>query len=163
MSVNILYTTMVFQEGWTHNGYNKKTGRPEFVGDEHVDSVIDELLGNSPTGRLWSLLWEWKDIDGTKHDMGNCGNLSKPSLYKVLPTFLKYEWVIPSRKVGGIQYYKLNLQHYLVKQMLKVIDMHIEANVHIISAEEEVKDKLALKYKNKKKKPKVKKTKKKGP
>ncbi len=139
---------MAFDKGWTHDGYNKKTGRPEFVGDEKSDDVISLILGESPTAKLWAELWVWgPDIDGTLSDLANCANISRTSLYKILPTFLKHEWIIPSRYVKGLQYYKLNSKHFIVRDMINLLNNHVQSNVEMELAADKIKEKF---YKKKK-------------
>lgn len=139
-------------KGYTHDGNDKKTGRPEFLVTGQQD-MISELLGDSPTAKLWSLLWTWQDgLDGTLSDLANCSGISRTSLYKILPTFLKYDFIIPSRYEKGVQFYKMNNKHYIVKEMMHLLDNHVDSSFQLGIAEDEVKDKLWIKNKKKTKK-----------
>jgi len=140
-------------KGLTHDGNNKKTGRPEFlVNDKNNGTIVSELLGDSPTGKLWSYLWEIKDAYAlTLKDLSECAGISRTSLYRIMPIFIKYEWVIPAKIEKNVQYYKLNKNHYIARQMLKLITDHVLAATEIILAEEEAMDKVALRFKKKEK------------
>ena len=140
-------------KGWSHCGYNKKTGRPEFVSDGNSTTVVEEALGNSPTAKIWSLLWEWRhDIEGTLTDIAKCAGISRTSLYKVWDYFERNEIIIPAKYKQGVQYYKLNKNSYIGKQMINLLDLIIEDHVEKTLAMENVKDKLSKEYKKGKRK-----------
>ena len=140
---------MTFEKGYTHDGTNKKTGRPEFL-NEGKDSVISDLIGNSPQAKLWSLAWEWRDMDGTISDFAQCAGMSRTSLYTVWQKFLDNEWIIPSRYEKGVQYYKFNKNHFLVKDITQLLEKHLFAHLEILAAKELAMDKIYLQYKRKK-------------
>jgi len=148
----------MIKKGLKHTGYNKKTGRPEFLVTGEGPDMVSELLGESPTVKLWTLLWEWGsgDIDGTRSDFARCGNISRTSLNNILPTFLEHEWIIPSRCEKGTQYYKLNKHHFVAKALISVIREHVYTNLGISMAEEDAKDEMYLEWKKKQKKKKKK-------
>lgn len=137
-------------KGWTHDGYNKKTGRPEFSVSHKSSDRISEFLGESPTAKLWSLLWELGyNIDGTLSDLANCAGISRTSLYKILPSFIDNEWIIPSRFVRGVQYYKSNSNHYIVKDMISLLNKFVMDDFEIEVVAEQTRDKIHKKHKKK--------------
>ena len=129
-----------------HDGFDKKTGRPEFCADGD-DSCIDKFLGKSATSRIWQTLWEWGEVDGTKTDFANSAGVSRPSLYEAWPFFIEQEIIIPSRKIRGKQLYKLNPNHLLAKQMIKTIHDFMGLYMKEMIALEEVKEARYKKWK----------------
>ena len=135
------------EKGLTHDGWDKKTNRPEFL-SEGKHTIIEDILGESPTAKIWGLLWEWQTwAEGTKSDIAQCAGISRTSLYKVLPWFLENEIIIPSKYEKGVQYYKFNKNHYLADQMLTLLHLFIYDNIEKTMVMEEVKNKLAKQYK----------------
>lgn len=137
-----------------HNvcGYNKKTGRPEFVGTEKCSSQVDILLGESPAAKLWGYMWENQELDGPIIMFYEGAGVTRPTLMKVFPEFQEQEWIICSRVVRGVQYFKVNTRHYIVKEMLDLIGKFTINNVHVELAKDAVRDKQAIENKPKKKK-----------
>lgn len=140
----------MIEKGLTHDGNNKKTGRPEFLCGEKSSTQFDVLFGDSPAGKLWGFMWEARDFDGPIKWFVEGAGVTRPTLMKVFPDFLDQDWIICSRVVRGIQYYKINVNHFIVKDMLLLMSKFIHANTEMLMAKEDVKDKLALKYKKKK-------------
>jgi hypothetical protein len=129
-----------------HDGYNKKTGRPEFCQEDNDPSVIERYFGGAPTMKIWQVLWEWQDLDLTKSDFSNCGGVSRPSLYKVWDMFIDEDIIIPSRKLKGKQLYKLNKAHKLAMKFIGVINDFVWMDVDKTVALEDLKDKRYKKW-----------------
>jgi len=135
-------------KGLEYTGMDKKTKRPQFVArtEKNEDTLISDLIGDSPTGKLWSYLWETRDLMFDMKDMIDGSGNSRSAIYIVLPRFIKNEWVIPFKIEKRTQLYKLNKNHYIVKQMLRLLDDHANAAFELISAEEQARDRIALKH-----------------
>lgn len=149
-------------EGYTLDGYNKKTGRPEFEVSGNVQTVISDILGISPHAKLWSLAMEWEGaFDGTMTDLAECSGIGRTSLYKIIPSFVGNEWIIPSRMDKKVQYYKFNMRNPFVNKMVRLLKDFLNYSVEVEMAMQEAMDKgmpklLALEKKAKAKKKKKK-------
>ena len=146
---------MAFMKGLEHDGTNKDTGRPQFLAKSEDDSVITILLGESPTSKLWSFWWESKSFLDISNfhgysitEMAQGANISRTSLYKIFGHFIDNEWIIPSKYLKGIQYYKLNKNHFIVRELLKLLSLFIIANMQVEAAKEIAMDELAKEQKN---------------
>jgi hypothetical protein len=133
-----------------HCGYDKKTGRPMMSVDDKDENNLDKFFGKSAQSRIWQTLFEWGTIDGTKTDIANSAEISRPSLYEAWPFFIEQEIIIPSRKVRGKQLYKLNPKHKLAKKYIDVMKEFLINYVDEEMAKDQVREKTYIKWKKQK-------------
>lgn len=131
-----------------HTGWDKKTGRPQFLVESQGPSVMEEILGESPTARVWGYLFVWKTLaEGTKSGIAKRARISRTSLYKVWPFFIDNEIIIHSKFEKGKQYYKLNEKNYLANKMFETLALFFYAHVEKTVALTLAKDKIAMEFK----------------
>ncbi len=83
-------------------------------------SMLLQVIGDSVVNRVIDLLIEGRGIDYSKKDIAdNCG-ISRPTLYKVLPILVKKGIVKPTRCIGRVQLYSINMENENVKALLKL-------------------------------------------
>ena len=83
-------------------------------------SMLLEVIGDTVENRIIDLLLEGKGIDYTKKDVADNCNISRPTLYKILPNLVKKGIVKPTRTIGRVQLYSINLENEKVKALLKL-------------------------------------------
>jgi hypothetical protein len=112
------------------------------------DTVLSELLGTAPTALVWSALWcmHGVKVSFSKQMLAEEAGISRPALYKVFNSFLKYEWIIEHEVVKGKQTYRLNEENYIVREMVTLMDIFVHTHNEIVSAEAATKDKLARRF-----------------
>ena len=82
-------------------------------------------------------MWETQEFDGHIQWFCEGTELSRPTINKLFKKFIKNGWIIESRKVGGLHFYKLNTDNKLVIQMLSLLSTYINDYLQkMIKAEE---------------------------
>ena len=83
-------------------------------------SLLLEIIGDTIENRIIDFLMEGLGIDYTKKDIAEGCGMSRPTLYKVLPKLIKEGVVKPTRIIGRVQLYSLNVENEKVKALLKL-------------------------------------------
>ncbi|MCX6818645.1 MAG: helix-turn-helix domain-containing protein [Candidatus Aenigmarchaeota archaeon] len=103
-------------------------------------SMLLEVIGNTIENRILDFLIEGIGIDYTKTDVAdNCG-ISRPTLYKLLPKLIKEGIVKPTRIIGRVQLYSLNMENERAKALLKMEEFLLKKSFEGI--EEKIKVKV---------------------
>jgi hypothetical protein len=128
-------------------GFDKKTNRPEFlVGheDEH-DTMVLEVLGDSPTARVWQFIWEWQDSSNSSFSViASRAGISRNSLYKIWPFFKDNEIIIPTKYEKGTQFYSWNKKSPFVRSMVSLLNTALRFHITKQVAVEEAMDKFMV-------------------
>ena len=83
-------------------------------------SMLLEVIGDTVVNRIVDFLIEGRGLDYTKKDIADGCEISRPTLYKVLPLLTKAGVVRPTRTLGKVQLYTLNEDSEKVKVLLKL-------------------------------------------
>jgi len=83
-------------------------------------SMLLEVIGDTVQNRILDFLIEGVGIDYTKKDMADGCGISRPTLYKMLPKLLREKVVKPTKIIGRVQLYSLNVENEKVKALLQL-------------------------------------------
>ncbi len=85
--------------------------------------MLLETIGDSMENRLIDFLIEGKGISYTKKDIADGCDMSRPTVYKILPNLIRQGIIKITRKIGRITLYALNAENEKVKTLLKLEEM----------------------------------------
>ena len=85
------------------------------------DSLLIEFLGDTPLIRVLDFLIVFREYDYNKQDIAKNSNVSWNTLDRLWDNLIDSSIIIPTRKVGKSQMYKMNIDNISVK---KLIDLH---------------------------------------
>lgn len=85
--------------------------------------MLLEVIGDSVINRIMDFLIEGRGLDYTKKDIADGCEISRPTLYIVLPLLVKERIVKPTRVLGKVQLYALNEASDKAKILLKLEEM----------------------------------------
>ncbi len=101
-------------------------------------SMLLEVIGDTVENKIIDFLIEGVGIDYTKKDIADNCDISRPTLYKILPKLIKTGIVKPTRSIGRVQLYSLNTGSEKVKALLKLEEFllkksfeHIEPRIRV--------------------------------
>ena len=86
-------------------------------------SMLLEVLGDTIENQILDFLLEGRGISYSKTDIANGCDISRPTVYKILPKMLKDKTLILERKLGRISLYRINEQNERVKTLFKLEEM----------------------------------------
>jgi hypothetical protein len=87
---------------------------------KYEKSMLLETIGDTPENRILDFLIEGKGIGYSKKDIADGCDLSRPTIYKMLPGMLKEQLVAKTRKIGRIELYEVNSESEKVGRLLKL-------------------------------------------
>ncbi len=83
-------------------------------------SMLLDVIGDTIENRIIDFLIEGRGMDYAKKDIADNCNISRPTLYKVLPRLIKKGVVKSTRTIGRVQLYAINTENEKVKALLKL-------------------------------------------
>lgn len=83
-------------------------------------SILLEVIGDAIENRIVDFLIEGRGIDYTKKDIADNCSISRPTLYKIFPYLVKEGIIKPTRTIGRVQLYTLNVENDKVKALIKL-------------------------------------------
>lgn len=89
-------------------------------------SILLETIGDTIENRIIDFLIEGKGLDYSKKDIADGCEISRPTVYKILPKLVKGGVVKITRKVGRITLYTINQENEKVKALLKLEEMLLQ-------------------------------------
>ena len=98
------------------------------------------IVGDRIENRIIDFLIEGIGIDYSKKDIANNCDISRSTLYKILPALVKSKMVKATRKIGRSQLYSLNTENEKVKALLKLEEFLLTRSFEDI----EIKPKIKL-------------------
>ena len=87
---------------------------------KYEKSMLLEVLGDSVENRIIDFLMEGRGISYSKTDIAGGCEISRPTVYKVLPRMTKNGVISFERKLGTISLYKINEQNEKIKALFKL-------------------------------------------
>ena len=88
------------------------------------DKMFEEAFGDNPLTKTLDFLADYPRYDYTITEISKQSNVSKPTIYKMLPILLEKKLIIKTREMGQSSYYQINRANKLVKAIIK-FDMEI--------------------------------------
>ena len=86
-------------------------------------SILLETIGDTIENRIIDFLIEGRGIDYSKTDIADGCEISRPTVYKILPKLIKEGLVKITRTIGRIMLYTLNTENEKVRTLLKLEEM----------------------------------------
>ena len=83
-------------------------------------SMLLGIIGDTIENKVIDFLIEGIGIDYSKKDIANNCDISRSTLYKILPNLVKSKLVKATRVIGRSQLYSLNTENDRVKALLKL-------------------------------------------
>ncbi|MBI3032693.1 winged helix-turn-helix transcriptional regulator [Candidatus Woesearchaeota archaeon] len=80
------------------------------------------FLGNTPMVRILDMLLIGKHLDYSISDIAEQAEVSRATFYKMLERLLKEQIIIPTKKYGNMQLYRINLDNPYIKELAKLQD-----------------------------------------
>jgi len=86
--------------------------------DAMREKTVAEVILSPPLVRLLTLLSEVRgvDVEYSKVELASSAGISYASLYRVWPAVERFVLVIPSRRVGGTELFKINKNSEILKR-----------------------------------------------
>ncbi|MEK6903560.1 MAG: hypothetical protein AABW64_02865 [Nanoarchaeota archaeon] len=100
------------------------------------ESLFLDYVGDNPRMRLLQYLLEGRDFDYTLTDMLHA-NVSWGTLNTLIPTLLRLNILVITRKIGRATLYKLNKENEVVKQFISLYDHLILAKLSALQEKAE--------------------------
>jgi DNA-binding transcriptional ArsR family regulator len=101
-------------------------------------SMLLEVIGDTPENRAIDFLLEGKGIDYSITDIAGGCEVSRPTVYKILPKLMKDGVVKAWRKIGRITLYRLNGQNEKVRALMKLEEILLKESFAQVEGKESV-------------------------
>lgn len=85
-------------------------------------TLFVKMLGNSPRIRVLDMLITGRELDYSISDIAESADIGRPTFYGMLDELLQSGIIVPTRKFGRIQLYRINLNNRSVKQLVRFFD-----------------------------------------
>jgi hypothetical protein len=85
------------------------------------DSILLNMFGRSPQTRIIDLFLDNIFFEFSRMEMIEILGMAKITMYKTIPLIMNSEIIIPSRKIGKTQLYRLNGDSSTVKHLRGII------------------------------------------
>ncbi|NYB26346.1 MAG: winged helix-turn-helix transcriptional regulator [Methanobacteriaceae archaeon] len=80
--------------------------------------MITEIFGeNCVRAKVFDLLLSHPNTEYTKKDIAECADISRTTLNKFIDKLVDYEIMIPTRRIGNGQFYKINMDSTITKAL----------------------------------------------
>ncbi len=86
------------------------------------ETILTHLLGNTPKVKIIDLLLIGKELDYSITDMAEAAGIGRATIYRMLDDMIKKEIIKPTRRLGRMQLYQINMANpsvALLWEMLK--------------------------------------------
>ncbi len=104
---------------------NKKNSYKKYSLD---NSIFLEFMGNTPVMKMFDYLLTIRELDFSKTDAIVNSKIGRSAFYRLWDKFLDLMIVIPSRTIGKIQLYKLNVRDERVKKLIELYEVLLLKN-----------------------------------
>ena len=85
-----------------------------------------KVFGDTPRNRILEFFLEGREIDFGIGDVAKETGLNRATAYNTMEELIGQGFIVPTRKLGNTQMYKLNKNKDEVKALLKAFDMLLE-------------------------------------
>ena len=97
-------------------------------------TLFVKFLGDSPKIRVLDMLITGRDLEYSISDIAEQAGIGRATFYRMIDELLKNKVIIPTRKFGNIQIYKLNLDNGFIKELVRLYD-----NIAAVASDKEIK------------------------
>lgn len=102
-------------------------------------TLFVKFLGDSPKIRVLDMLITGRELDYSISDIAEQAEIGRATFYRMLDELLKNKIIMPTRKFGNMQLYKLNQKNEFVKGLIELYD-----RVTKVASEKEIKRQKGL-------------------
>ncbi len=88
-------------------------------------SIFIEFIGDSPQTRILDYLMTEREFDFSKTDMARNAGVGRATLYRLWAKLIEKSIIVPTRKIGKSQLYKLNKDNPKIQILMKIDNMLI--------------------------------------
>jgi DNA-binding IclR family transcriptional regulator len=85
-------------------------------------TLFVKFLGESPKIRVLDMLITGRELDYSITDIARQAGVGRVTFYRMLAGMIKNKIIIPTRKLGNMQLYKLDTSNVLVAELVKLYD-----------------------------------------
>ena len=85
-------------------------------------TIFREALGDSPVIRVLDFLIEGRGLDYSLTDIAENANIGWMTLHRIWDNLLRFNIVVPTRKIGRAKLFKLNEENPAVEKLIKLYD-----------------------------------------
>jgi len=113
-------------------------------------TLFVETLGDSPKIRVLDMLITGRELDYSITDIAEQANIGRATFYRMMNDMLKEKVIIPTKKYGNMQLYRLNMKNRTINKLVKFYEYICQ-----IESEKEIarqRKKVSVKMKSSKKK-----------
>lgn len=96
------------------------------MSDEKPWGAFCDLIGASARNRVLEVFLEGWEIDNSFGNAAEESSLNRATVYNVAEELLKERVLVPTRKVGRAQLYKLNTDNESVKALIKIFNLALK-------------------------------------
>ena len=86
-----------------------------------------KVFGATPRNRILEFFLEMRELDLAIGDVAEEIGLNKATTYNTVEQLIKEDFIVPTRKVGKVQLYRLNLQKPEVKVLIVAFNNVLKA------------------------------------
>ena len=97
-------------------------------------TLFVKFLGDTPKIRVLDVLITGRELDYSISDIAGQAKIGRATFYRMLDELLRNKIIIPTRKFGNMQLYKLDLENEFVRGIIKLYDHIIN-----VASEREIK------------------------
>ncbi len=97
-------------------------------------TLFVKFLGDSPKIRVLDMLITGRELEYSISDIAEQAKIGRATFYRMINELLSNKIILPARKFGNMQLYKLNLENEFIKALVKLYD-----NVIKVASEKEIK------------------------
>ncbi len=96
------------------------------MSDEKPWGTFCDVFGPTARNRVLEIFLEGPGVDNGLGNIAEESGLSRAAVYVIIEELLEQRLVVPSRKVGRTQLYKLDMNKEEVKALLKAFDLTLK-------------------------------------
>lgn len=96
------------------------------MNEEKPWGAFCDLVGPSPRNRVLEIFLEGWEIDNGFGNVAEESSLNRATVYIVAQKLLKEGMILPTRKVGRAQLYKLNTDNEYAKALIKIFNLSLK-------------------------------------
>ena len=94
--------------------------------NKNLISEFCRIFGATPRNVILDHFLSFRRTEYALSDLAKDYELSKATVYNAAKSLIREKYLIPTRRVGGTQLYKLNLDNQEVKLLIKIDNLILE-------------------------------------
>ncbi|MBI2135615.1 winged helix-turn-helix transcriptional regulator [Candidatus Woesearchaeota archaeon] len=97
-------------------------------------TLFVKFLGDSPKIRVLDMLITGRELEYSISDIAEQAKIGRATFYRMIDELLKNKIILPAKKFGNMQLYRLNLDNEFIKALIKLYD-----NMTSLASDKEIK------------------------